>query len=194
MLSRRNFLAAGIAATAIPLLGRTGATQPADGFRVITLMPGEAHLRGRDRPATPIWGYDGTVPGTTLRILRGDEVKVRFVNRLAQPTAVHWHGIRIDNRMDGVPHLTQDPIAPGGSFDYRFTAPDAGTFWYHPHANSLEQLGRGLAGPLIVEEPETVAVDRDVLWMRYYDSLSFKEVGEILRISEGAATLRHVRA
>ena len=67
--------------------------------------------------------------------------------------------------MDGVPGLTQPPIKPGEKFIYEFTPPDAGTFWYHPHADSLRQLGRGLAGALIVEEPEAVSVDRDILWM-----------------------------
>ena len=67
--------------------------------------------------------------------------------------------------MDGVPGISQPPIKPGESFTYEFTPPDAGTFWYHPHANSLQQLGRGLAGALVVEESEPVAVDRDVLWM-----------------------------
>jgi FtsP/CotA-like multicopper oxidase with cupredoxin domain len=67
--------------------------------------------------------------------------------------------------MDGVPGLTQPPIEPGESFAYEFTPPDAGTFWYHPHAHSLEQLGRGLAGALIVESPERYAVDREILWM-----------------------------
>src|SRR3972149_3092991 len=162
MLSRRRFLAAGIAATAIPLFGRTATAQTPDGFRVITLRPGEALLRGGDRPATPIWGYDGVVPGPTIRVRRGDEVKVRVVNRLAQPTAVHWHGLRLDNRMDGVPHLTQAPIAPDASFDYRFTAPDAGTFWYHPHWHAGEQLDRGLYGLLIVDEERPVEVDQDV--------------------------------
>ena len=162
LLSRRRFLAAGIAATAIPLFGRTATAQTPDGFRVITLRPGEALLRGGDRPATPIWGYDGVVPGPTIRVRRGGEVKVRVVNRLAQPTAVHWHGLRLDNRMDGVPHLTQAPIAPDASFDYRFTAPDAGTFWYHPHWHAGEQLDRGLYGLLIVDEERPVEVDQDV--------------------------------
>src|SRR3546814_19400644 len=67
--------------------------------------------------------------------------------------------------MDGVPHLTQKPIAPGEALDYEFDCPDAGTFWYHPHQRSLEQVGRGLYGPLIVEELEPVAVDRDVTWV-----------------------------
>ena len=71
-----------------------------------------------------------------------------------QDTTVHWHGIRLPNAMDGVPGLTQQPIQPGGRFDYAFTPPDAGTFWYHSHDDSLVQMGRGLAGALIVEEPD----------------------------------------
>ena len=78
---------------------------------------------------------------------------------------MHWHGIRLPNSMDGVPGLTQPPIKPGGSFMYSFTPPDAGTFWYHSHADSLVQIGRGLAGALIVEEPEPPMADRDLLWV-----------------------------
>ena len=85
-------------------------------------------------------------------------------NKLGEDTTVHWHGIRLPNAMDGVPGLTQKPIRPGESFIYEFTPPDAGTFWYHPHADTLQQIGRGLAGALIVEEREPVAVDRDLLW------------------------------
>src|SRR5262249_92541 len=76
-----------------------------------------------------------------------------------------WHGIRLPNAMDGVPGLTQPPIKPRESFTYEFTPPDAGTFWYHPHANSLQQLGRGLAGALIVETQEAYPADREILWM-----------------------------
>lgn len=86
------------------------------------------------------------------------------INGLTEGTTVHWHGIRLPNAMDGVPGLTQEPIAPGGSFTYAFTPPDAGTFWYHPHADTSRQLGRGLAGAFIVAEREPVAVDRDLLW------------------------------
>jgi FtsP/CotA-like multicopper oxidase with cupredoxin domain len=92
-------------------------------------------------------------------------IRILVENRLDQDTTVHWHGVRLPNAMDGVPGLTQPPIRPGESFTYAYTPPDAGTFWYHPHVNSLQQLGRGLAGVLIVEEPEPVAVDRDLLWM-----------------------------
>jgi FtsP/CotA-like multicopper oxidase with cupredoxin domain len=78
---------------------------------------------------------------------------------------VHWHGIRIDNAMDGVPGLTQAPVPPGGRFDYDFALPDAGTYWYHAHVTSMEQVGRGLAGPLIVTEPEPPEVDGEEVLM-----------------------------
>jgi FtsP/CotA-like multicopper oxidase with cupredoxin domain len=159
LLSRRHLLAAGIAATLVPLARRAGAQ---DGFRTLTARAGHARLRGADTEATAIWGYDGTVPGLTLRLKRGEELRVRVVNEISQPTAVHWHGLRIDNRMDGAAGLTQDPIAPGASFDYRFTVPDAGTFWYHPHSHTGEQRGRGLAGLLVVDEPEPIEIDHDV--------------------------------
>jgi len=74
---------------------------------------------------------------------------------------VHWHGIRIDNAMDGVPGLTQDAVAPGDNFDYDFEVPDAGTYWYHSHNRSTEQVARGLHGALIVIEPDAIDVDRD---------------------------------
>jgi FtsP/CotA-like multicopper oxidase with cupredoxin domain len=85
-------------------------------------------------------------------------------NKLGEDTTVHWHGTRLPNAMDGVPGLTQKPIRSGESFTYEFTPPDAGTFWYHPHADTLQQLGRGLAGAFIVEEREPIVVDHDLLW------------------------------
>ncbi len=134
----------------------------ADGYRVLHARPGAARLRGGNEAPTPIWGYDGMSPGPTLRVKQGDALKVRLVNNLKQDTVVHWHGLRLPNAMDGVPYLTQQPIAPGASFDYHFVPPDAGTFWYHTHFLSSEQLARGLYGVLVVEEPAPVAVDRDV--------------------------------
>ncbi len=131
----------------------------------LSAAPGRAALLGDDATETAIWGYDGRVPGPEIRVRQGEPLKVVVDNRLDQDTTVHWHGIRLPNAMDGVPGLTQPPIRPGERFTYSFTPPDAGTFWYHPHANSLEQLGRGMAGVLIVEEPEPVAADRDLVWM-----------------------------
>jgi FtsP/CotA-like multicopper oxidase with cupredoxin domain len=103
-------------------------------------------------------GYDGKVPGPQLRVKRGEEFAVRVVNELDEPTAVHWHGVRVPNAMDGAPSLTQAPIPPGASFDYRFVAPDAGTFWYHPPFPN----GADLYGALIVEETQPPDVDQDI--------------------------------
>lgn len=111
---------------------------------------------------TPAWTFNGQNPAPILRLKQNRPVTIRVINRLAEPTTIHWHGIRLHNAADGVPYLTQAPIQPGEAFDYQFTCPDAGTFWYHPHMNSLEQLSRGLVGLLIVDEEQPVQFDADL--------------------------------
>lgn len=106
---------------------------------------------------TPGLGFNGTYPSPTLRGKQGEEITITVINNLDEPTTIHWHGIRIDIAMDGVPFLSQKPIMPGETFVYRFTPPDAGTFWYHPHMNSVVQLGKGLVGLLIVDEADAQA-------------------------------------
>lgn len=163
-LSRRSLLQAGaglLLTAALPPLPALGAE--ANEYR-IAAAPARARLAGPARPETDVWTYNGAVPGSLVRLHQGEPARLVVENRLDQETTVHWHGIRLPNAMDGVPGLTQPPIKPGESFIYAFTPPDAGTFWYHPHANSLEQLGRGLAGAVIIEERDPVAVDRDLLW------------------------------
>jgi FtsP/CotA-like multicopper oxidase with cupredoxin domain len=124
-----------------------------------------APIVGTAGPQTEVWAYQHTVPGPEIRVTQGDRLRVVVENRLPQETTVHWHGVRVPNAMDGVPHLTQEPIAPGQTFVYEFDCHDAGTFWYHPHARSFEQVERGLAGALIVEERDPIKVDRDLVWM-----------------------------
>jgi FtsP/CotA-like multicopper oxidase with cupredoxin domain len=103
-------------------------------------------------------GFDGTAPGPEFRVKRGEEFAVHVLNEFDEPTAIHWHGVRLANVMDGAPPLTQAPIASGASFEYRFVAPDAGTFWYHPfHPISAE-----LCGAFIVEETTPLAIDQDL--------------------------------
>jgi FtsP/CotA-like multicopper oxidase with cupredoxin domain len=133
-------------------------------FRLVA-RPATVPLVGGRHPGTEAWTFNGTVPGPEIRLRQGERVRITVENRLAEATTVHCHGIRLPNAMDGVPHLTQPPIAPGETFRYEFDVPDAGTYWYHPHANSAEQVGRGLSGPLIIEEREPIRVDRDVVWM-----------------------------
>ncbi len=166
LLTRRAVLAAGLAAAASPALSRLArGTAPESPDITLTAGAARAALSGPAYGETACWGYNGQVPGPTLRVRQGDRLRATVRNALAEPTTVHWHGIRLPNAMDGVPHLTQDPIAPGESFVYDFALPDAGTYWYHPHMNSSEQVGRGLAGALIVEEREPPQVDREVLWV-----------------------------
>jgi FtsP/CotA-like multicopper oxidase with cupredoxin domain len=131
----------------------------------LAAKPATVNIIGSGSPDTSVWAYDGIVPGPELRLRQGEPVRIVVSNSLREDTTVHWHGIRLSNAMDGVPGLTQKPIHPGESFTYDFTPSDAGTFWYHPHADTLQQLGRGLAGALIVEEPEPVpGIERDLLW------------------------------
>ena len=111
-----------------------------------------------------MWAYNGQYPGPVLSWRQGDTLRVRLHNDLPQPTTVHWHGIRVPNAYDGVPGMTQDPVQPGKQFDYRFVVPDAGTYWYHPHVNTIEQIGRGLIGALVVHERKPPEVDADWLW------------------------------
>jgi FtsP/CotA-like multicopper oxidase with cupredoxin domain len=132
---------------------------------LLAVRTATVNLTGNGYPDTAVWAYEGSVPGPVLQVRQGQPVQITVVNKFSEDTTVHWHGIRLPNAMDGVPGLTQKPIRPGESFVYEFTPPDAGTFWYHPHVDTLQQLGRGLAGALIVEEPEPVAVDRDLLWL-----------------------------
>lgn len=114
---------------------------------------------------TQVWAYNGQVPGPEIRVRLGETVRVRFTNHLPQATTIHWHGVRVPNDMDGVPTATRPPIEPGGSFVYEFTPKDAGTFWYHPHHRSSEQVERGLYGVLVVEDPKPPPYQRDVVWV-----------------------------
>jgi FtsP/CotA-like multicopper oxidase with cupredoxin domain len=163
LASRRQVILGGGLALACIRLPHARAQTGEGDVRILTARAGTAALRGAGQTPTAVWGFDGTVPGPTLRLRRGGELKVRLLNNLPEPTLIHWHGVRLPNAMDGVPHLTQHPVEPGGSFEYRFRVPDAGTFWYHSHLYSSEQIERGLYGVLIVEEPEPVAVDRDLV-------------------------------
>lgn len=114
---------------------------------------------GKAKHPSNLWSYNGLLPGPEIRVVKGQRVTVQFTNKLDVPTSIHWHGIRIENSMDGVSGLTQDPVQPGEDFIYDFEVPDAGTFWYHAHHNSYEQVARGLYGSLIVDDPDST-IDR----------------------------------
>ncbi len=161
-LTRRGFLAAAAAGAGLALLPAPTRTEA----RTLRAGKARAALVGAEHASTAVWAYEGAVPGPELRFKRGERLRIEVENLLPDDTTVHFHGIRLPNAMDGVPHLTQPPIkAGGGRFLYEFGLPDAGTYWYHPHLGSPEQVGRGLYGALIVEDDEPPQVDRDVVWM-----------------------------
>ncbi len=97
-----------------------------------------------------MYAFNEQIPGPLIRVKRGAEVHVRFVNRIDMETTVHWHGLRLDNRFDGVPGLTQDPVQPGETFDYTIRFPDDGIYWYHPHVREDIQQDLGLYGNMLV--------------------------------------------
>ena len=158
-MNRRQFLSLGALALARPAAGQA----PGGRLRV---APVRQSLAGPAHPATDVWAYNGTVPGPALRYRQGERLRLEVENALGAETTVHWHGVRLPNAMDGVPHVTQAPIAArGGRFTYEFDLPDAGTFWYHPHLGNPEQVSRGLYGALVVEEREPPEVARDLVWV-----------------------------
>ena len=99
-------------------------------------------------------GYNGSIPGPTLRVRQGSEVIVNVTNDGDLDTTVHWHGLRLENKYDGVPHETQLPIPVGGSFTYRIRFPDPGLYWYHPHIREDYTQEMGLYGNILVEPAE----------------------------------------
>ncbi|HEX6543251.1 MAG TPA: multicopper oxidase family protein [Ktedonobacterales bacterium] len=132
-----------------PSTSVTQLTEAADAhgpIKTFTLAAQAARIGGHEA-----WTYNGTVPGPELRVTQGDRVRVTLVNHLPVSTTIHWHGIRVPNADDGVAGITQNAVAPGASYTYSFVAEDAGTYWYHSHQDTMNQIDQGLYGTLIVE-------------------------------------------
>ena len=111
-------------------------------------------------------GYNGSIPGPTLKVRQDSEVIVHVTNDGDLDTTVHWHGLRLENKYDGVPHETQTPIPVGGDFTYRIKFPDPGLYWYHPHIREDYTQEMGLYGNILVvpADPEYwPPAHRDVL-------------------------------
>lgn len=102
------------------------------------------------------WAYNGMVPGPQIRVREGDRVRVVLHNELPESTSIHFHGLEVPNSQDGVPFLTQQPVKPGDSYTYEFTAPNSGSHMYHSHHNSTKQVSLGLLGAFIIE-PKNLA-------------------------------------
>jgi FtsP/CotA-like multicopper oxidase with cupredoxin domain len=136
--------------------------------------PSEAEFRAG--VMTRVWGYEGLVPGPLLHVREGDRVIVHVRNALSVPHIVHWHGLRISDAMDGSPRLLR-PFAAGASFRYEFVVPEPGTFWYHAHSSSIEQIERGLYGAIVVHERTPPRFDRERIFV--LDDVKLDAEGQI---------------
>ncbi|MGB1256104.1 MAG: multicopper oxidase family protein [Thiolinea sp.] len=191
MLTRRMFLTlpAALSLTGLPLAVCASSNE----LPRLQALSGKARLAPDDYALTDVWTYGGTVPGTSLRVRQGERLQRVFENKLSEGSAVHWHGIRIDNKMDGVPGLTQKLVEPNAQFIYDFVVPDAGTYWYHSHHRSWEQMARGLYGSLIVEEINPPDVDRDEAlliddWRLGDDAQITPDFGQMMQMSHAGRT------
>ncbi len=165
--TRRTVLGGGLAAAAWAVCGSAGADAPApaDGFVSFEAAPAQLQLGPPPAGAAATWAYGGAIPGPLLKVRQGNELKLKFANRLAEPTTLSFPGLRASNAGAGVGGLTQERLRPGASAEIRFVAPDAGFNLYLPHAgfSDAAQQGRGLFGPIIVEEAVKPDVDLDAV-------------------------------
>jgi manganese oxidase len=112
------------------------------------------------------WTYNGQIPGPEIRVKEGERVRIVFQNQLPVPTTIHWHGLIVPAKMDGVPGVSMPEVKPGETYTYEFIAKPSGTFWYHPHFDSVNQISKGLYGPFIIEPKiPDVKVDREYILM-----------------------------
>ena len=140
---------------------------------------------------TDVMTFNGSTPGPLLHARVGDRVIVHFRNDLPEATTIHWHGLRISDQMDGNPRI-QNPVEPGGSFTYDFVLPEAGTYWYHPHANTIEQVERGLYGAIVVGEEEAPVFTTER--MITLDDIRLDTNGQIAPFATAGHDIVHGRA
>jgi FtsP/CotA-like multicopper oxidase with cupredoxin domain len=148
----------------LPEAGRPQRLELADGD-TLELRVGPVAKRLGDTSVRML-GYNGSIPGPTLKVQQGSEIIVHVTNHGDLDTTVHWHGLRLENKYDGVPHETQAPIPVGGEFTYRIQFPDAGLYWYHPHIREDYTQELGLYGNILVvpTEPDYwPPADRDLI-------------------------------
>ncbi|CUH43236.1 multicopper oxidase family protein [Ruegeria atlantica] len=155
-MKRREFLLGSGAAAGALGLGGFGLAQ---GTPELTIQPASFALR--DTLTTGMVSLSPNAPPPVLYGKQGEVMRLPVRNTLSEYTAMHWHGMRIANNMDGVPYLTQMPLGEGEVFNYEFTPPDAGTYWYHPHCMTMEQMAHGLTGVMVFTEPEDPGFDSE---------------------------------
>ena len=152
-MDRRQFLqtlaGAAIGTALAPLMPSIAFARPSAQIRKYAFTASETSVRLGEGPEFKALTYNGQVPGPEIRVTEGDIIRVALKNDLTKATTIHWHGIPLENAMDGVPGITQPAVQPGETFVYEFEARPAGSFLYHSHVGY--QLDQGLYGSLIIE-------------------------------------------
>lgn len=151
----------------LPALSETDVIKPTNQVREFKLEAKKGRWQLVSGVETDAYTFNGTVPGPTIRAMEGDMIRVILKNSLPEETSIHWHGLHVPNKMDGVPSFTQNAVKPGETFTYEFVANHAGTYMYHSHFNSIEQIDKGLYGLLIIDpqNPEKTKYDREYTMM-----------------------------
>lgn len=164
MMNRRHFLQTTSALVGAAGLGACGPDDQATTPEEVSLdiQSASFNLSGETK-TTGMVSLSADAPPPVLRVKQGDSFTAHVTNQLTDYTSMHWHGLRLPNEMDGVPYLTQVPMGQGDSYTYRFSPPDAGTYWYHPHCMTMDQMARGLTGFLIVDEEEAPGFDDEIV-------------------------------
>lgn len=156
-----------------------------------TLTAKKANLQVNSQVNKEVWTFNGSVPGPQIRVKLGEKVKVDLKNELSEPVSIHWHGYPVPFQMDGIPGMTMNAVQPGGTYTYEFTASVPGTYWYHSHQDSVNQLDKGLYGTFVVEADEPKP-DRDYTlvldeWMSTEDHMGMSS-GDMSNMNHGSAS------
>lgn len=127
-----------------------------------TIVAEETNFSINEDTTLPVWSFNGSIPGSEIRVQQGDQLTIHLKNELSEPIAIHWHGVPVPNEMDGIPGVTMNAVQPGETFTYEFEATVPGTYWYHSHQNGAIQVDKGLYGAFIVEPKDKKQVyDKD---------------------------------
>ena len=164
------------------------ASEVVDGVRVFRLSVDEVQWETEPGKKLSARGYNGMVPGPIIRATEGERVRIVVTNNLTESTSIHWHGLLVPNHMDGVAFVNQEPIKPGDKFTYEFTLRNSGTHMYHSHANSMDQVNRGLLGAFIVDPKDKASYpkyDREYIMVLNDLNLGFTINGKSFPATEG---------
>ncbi|HEX5595380.1 MAG TPA: multicopper oxidase domain-containing protein [Micromonosporaceae bacterium] len=138
-----------------------------DGTKQFTLTASKIKWEVEPGKVVDAMAYNGIVPGPTIKVEIGDKVEIVLKNELPVSTVIHWHGIPVENEMDGVPHITQDPVTPGSSFTYKITAERQSVGWYHSHHDGTAQVPAGLWGAFLIGDlplPNNAGISQEILF------------------------------